>query len=208
MPFAQVKKSSVGSPIHVNEIRMGWHKAAPNSNTKTRTLYFSIARSVIDEVGWDITETGEDDKKLPTCSVGLMEGTHSEAGFLMMVEDKSHNGYRLGGSRALSSAAAFAFGITLSRLKHYVLNNLEDEEQPRSVEFTVDAEEHTILIECPDWLRYNPLSVEPLPQPEPEPPEPEPKMKVTIDNVPTKAKKLNRSQRRLVASTVAHSLKR
>jgi hypothetical protein len=56
-------------------------------------------------------------------------------------------------------------GVSVTRFKHYVLNDTARDIEPAPVEFTVDEKEHTILIQCPDWLRYNPLSVPVQPKP-------------------------------------------
>ena len=62
-------------------------------------------------------------------------------------------------------------GVSVTRFRHYVLNDTTQDIEPEAVEFTVDEEEHTILVQCPDWLRYNPLSVPAVAKPKPVPKE-------------------------------------
>jgi hypothetical protein len=49
---------------------------------------------------------------------------------------------------------------SFTRFRHYIINEVPT--PLMDVEFTYDAKDKTVLIQCPDWLRYNPLSV---PQP-------------------------------------------
>jgi hypothetical protein len=96
--------------------------------------------------------------------------------------------------------------ITAAKLKHYVLN--DDSVPVDATEFTIDEKDQTILIQCPDWLRYNSLSYQ-----EPEKPKPvveEKKLARPTLVVETKAKdvdKLNRQERRTVAAHVARGLR-
>ena len=83
-----------------------------------------------------------------------------------------------------------------------------------------------LLIECPDWLRFNPLSVpqtasEPSPEPPQSEPEPEPVyaspddvVKVTKDlgrvmelEVPMQRGKISRKSRRVIGNQIAKALR-
>jgi hypothetical protein len=82
------------------------------------------------------------------------------------------------------------------------------------VEATVDEKEHTILVQCPDWIRYNPqsykappkLELTPPPKEETKPPRPTMRV-VTSDADDDKEVVLNRKQRRLAANVLARAMK-
>jgi len=85
------------------------------------------------------------------------------------------------------------------------------EKSVQEVEFTVDEKDHTVLIQCPDWLRYNPQSV---PQPEPAPAKVETKdPRPTVVRLVEEAEepepiRLNREERRRLAKKVVSRLGR
>ena len=175
------------------EIRMGAHlQSAVN---KTRGVYFGITPRVVEDVGWTIAET--DTRKV--LHVMLHEGVGEDAGFLMLVED--NDGYALG--TVNKSGKSFSMSIAMMKFKHYVLNEVPV--PPAPVEFTIDKEEKIILVQCPDWLRYNSLSYQ-------EPEKPKPEVRGTQRVPPTEDKgvepiHLNRTARRRVAAKIAHSLR-
>ena len=160
MAFVQINKSAQGNPIS-NEIRMG--SRLQSKTVPTRSIYFSISYDVAKRVGWEISSS-TDSRTIIRMAVN--EGTDEDAGFLLLSEDQQ-KGYILGASHIKLSEAALAGSVSVTRFKHYVLNDVTQDIEPESVEFTVDEKEHTILIQVPDWLRYNPQSV---PQPELPPP--------------------------------------
>lgn len=219
MAFVKVNKSRMGTrPDENPNIRMGWHKQGETA----RGLYFGITRILVEEVGWRLVEqTPKDgsDQVRVACIIDVMEGIHEDAGFFMLTE--SETGYRLGTNKGSSSSASLSMNVALNRLRHYVINDAEIEVEPHSVEFTIDSKDKTVLIQCPDWLRYNPLSV---PDKEPEPPPPPQVEEVkTKEGPPTVRQRamratnevaaevadvipLNRRERRRIASTVARTL--
>lgn len=221
MAFVQVAKSAIGGARNIEaEIRIGWHKA--NNVNKSRALYIAVTKLVVEAVGWKVEIGNPDDPNSRTYTkITLLEGTYEDAGFIVLAESWDRHGYVLGNNKGTTTNAAFGVGITVSRLKHYVINDVEIEQPPKPVEYTVDEKTKTILIECPDWLRYNPQSVPELP-PQPPAPEPIPKPKevakpgrpptkkslvVEVVNETGKELNLNRAQRRNVASAVARSIR-
>lgn len=175
-------------------IRMGTHL----QGSKTpRSVYMSISLSVLDQMGWSYTP--EEDERA-RCSIAVHEGTHEDAGFFMLERDPS--GYTFGGANNNKEArSALVSNIAVTKLRHYAVNDPLMEHPPEHVEFTIDEKEGTILIQLPDWLRYNESSV---PDPEPEvyiEPPPPPKSKPKTSPVP-----LNRQQRRRLAKEVVTEL--
>lgn len=155
MPFVTINKSRSGASIPSRsnpEVRMGSHL---QTDKVARGIYISIASVIIEELGWEVTERG----LRRVVSVLVHEGVGSDAGFWLLSNGELNEAraYVLGGERG--KAHTFASGISVSRLAHYVLNDTSVPVAP--VEFTVDAEAKTILVECPDWLRYNPQSYTP-----------------------------------------------
>ena len=193
MAFTRVTKGSTGtsSSGRSEDVRMGAHlQSGPGTS---RGVYFSIPQSVAIKAGWTLVDNANVRKGV---HLVIDEGHGEDAGFLMLSEDP--RGYACGASR--EGAYALAMSITAQRLRHYVLNDCPVETEP--VEFSVDPKAGTVLIQVPDWLRYNPLTA---PQPEAPPPRP---TKATsnagdVADIP----KLNRSERRALASRVASRLK-
>jgi hypothetical protein len=209
MAFVKISKSSVGAfkdglPI----IRMGSHLQSQKQSS--RAIYFSLTRPVIDQVGWEIKSIEGTEERVAV-SVAIHEGTGTDAGFLLLEQEEG--GYRLGSTRNDRQTYSFAMNVSVTRLKHYVVNDPLIEKSVQEVEFTVDEKDHTILIQCPDWLRYNSLSV---PQPEPAPVKVETKdPRPTVVRLVEKAEeekpeplKLNREERRRLAKKVVSRLGR
>lgn len=217
MPFARVSKSSFGSRIKPDEIKMGWHRSTQKGEGKA--IYFSVSRTIIESMGWEIKEEGAMNAKSTSrryTSVAVMEGTGKDAGFLMLVEYWERDGYVLGNNKGATQNTSFSMGVTNTRFAHYIINNFNEEVTPGPISYTIDQDEKTILIECPDWFRYDPTTVK---EPEPVKPAPAPVKeaertsrplpKIVVeaeedDEVP----KLNRSDRRRLASKVARALTR
>lgn len=209
MAFVKVNKSAMGSSMHVDEIRIGWH--IQSEKNKTRSIYLSMSRDVVEKAGWPIndtvaTETGS--VRIGT-RIAVHEGTGSDAGFLMIEYDE--HGYSFGSTRSdPRSNAALTVNISITRFKHYAINDILEEKEPQPVEFTIDEKEQTVLIQVPDWLRYNPQSV---PQPEPAPvkvekKDPRPTMTVVPKEEDAEPLRLNREERRRLAKKVASRLGR
>ena len=153
MAFTQINKSSVGARSSVSEIRMGSRRQS-NSNP-ARSIYFAVTRDVAARAGWEVISDTEGAREW--IQVAVNEGSEEDAGFLLLTEDRA-KGYIFGTNKG-QTGYALAGSVTVVRFKHYVLNDVEIDIEPAAVEFTVDEKEHSILIQCPDWLLYNPLSV-------------------------------------------------
>jgi hypothetical protein len=209
MAFVKLEKGMTGRQFDdLEEIRMGSHRTKQG-----RTVYLTLTRTVVERAGWTITK-GDTRQSI---AVRVNEGVGEDAGFLLLTEDKDH-GYQLGSDAKRTHA--FATNLSYSRFNHYVLN--DDSVVVHSVEFTVDEKEHSVLIQCPDWLRYNPQSyTEPektKPQLELVPPKKEDKkpsrptiraVRDATDEVAAERPDLalNRRQRRLVASTLTRAMR-
>lgn len=152
MPFVTVEKSSRGIAYGVvAEIRMGSH--LQSTKRTSRGIYFAMTRSVIDQAGWTLTG-GMINKDREVYPIVLREGVGEDAGFMLLAQSDEGNSYALGLSTR--SSKSFNMSVSVVNLKHYVMNDVPVPSAP--VEFTVDEKDHTVLIQVPDWLRYNPLS--------------------------------------------------
>lgn len=149
MPFVKIDKSrraSTGETV----VSMGTY-LADGKKHMTKSVAFRISAALLKQLGWVISEG--------KIALGVHEGTGVDKGFLQLVLDPQ--GYRGSQGKETEEGAGIGISITSDRFKHYVLN-----ECPVSaviVAHTIDGD--ALVVECPDWLRYNPLSE---PQPEPE----------------------------------------
>lgn len=203
MAFVKVEKGLTGSFRRDSiELRMGSHLQSKTGTS--RGVYLSLSRSLIDAVGWKKTSP-EDNVHRVMCMVEVQEGVGSDAGFLLLTEAKEGAGYALGTTS--KKARSFSMALTLSKLKHYILNDVPTPTEP--VEFSI--EDRSILIQCPDWLRYNPESYD-------EPPKPEVKKPISPTKAAVERKELvkavakedpslNHKQRRALVSVVTRALK-
>jgi len=162
----------------------------------TRGIYIAITPDIIAQTGWIVAEN--DQRK--SVRVLVQEGVGDDAGFLLLTEDPA--GYSLGTTN--KTAKSFSMSITSVKFQHYVLNEVPV--PPEIVEYTVDEKDHTLLIQCPDWLRYNSLSyTPPAPPPKVEPPRPTRAEAASGDaSAPLH---LNRQQRRKLVSKVVSALR-
>jgi hypothetical protein len=113
-------------------------------------------------LGWD---------KEGTTAV-VLEGTDTDVGFLQITPDPA--GYSVTG-KSTKSAQSRGITVAIDRFQHYILNEAPVPTMP--VQFMVEGD--TLIVECPDWLRFNPLSV-PQPEPVADPP-PQPTRVVSRD---------------------------
>lgn len=147
MPFAKVERSFRSSAVDANTIRIGSHLA---SDKISKGIYISVGADVVKQAGWPVKPMSETRQ---ATTVAVLEGTGEDSGFLMLAYDEAQ-GYTLGSER--TGARSFYTNVTASKLKHYVLNEVPCPVGP--VDFSIDEKAHTVLIQCPDWLRYNPES--------------------------------------------------
>jgi hypothetical protein len=149
MAFTKIVKSRLGlANIHEPNVTMGAYLADGKLH-KARSVAFRINRALLNVLGWT-----ED-----RFYIGVLEGTDSDKGFLQLVlDEKGYVAARL--TRGGETNQGVAISVTIERFNHYVLNECPVPSQP--ISFIVEG--NALIIECPDWLRFNPLSV-----PEPEP---------------------------------------
>lgn len=205
MAFVKLEKGATGRQYEgIEEVRMGSHRTKVG-----RTVYLTFTRDVAERAGWTTQETPS---RLQVM-IRVNEGVGDDAGFLLLTEDKE-NGYVMGAEKGKSHA--FSTNLTYNRFRHYVLN--DDNVNVHAVEFTVDEKDHSVLIQCPDWLRYNPQSYNEPEKPKLEltPPEAREERKPSrptvslkeISGIDGKGKEvpLNRAQRRKIISGVTRAL--
>ena len=203
MAFVKLDKGARRSRSGITEVRLGAYRGKQG-----RVVYISISLGAIEQAGWTINES-EANTKRKTVNVMINEGVGEDAGFWLLTEDDEF-GYILGADHARSGSLVTS--IQIARLKHYVLNDEHISVEP--VEATVDEKEHTILIQCPDWIRYNSQSYQEPDKPKlvltPPPKEDKKPSRPTL-NVVTKEDDdgvvLNRRQRRLAANVLARAMK-
>ena len=180
MAFVKVEKLRTGigntdEPI----VTMGAYLADGKAH-KSRSINFRFTATLITQLAWPVI-----DRRI---GMTLNEGIDADKGFLQVVYDMD------GGRRTTQGEGkqGFSLGMAVEGFHHYVLN-----ECPVSsgiVSHVID--DGALIIECPDWLRYNPASV------------PEPNhIEVTL---PGKLRdgQPNRAQRRVIAKSVERSLRR
>ena len=205
MAFVKVNKSNTGASYGsgVEEVRLGYHLSNGGSRGG-RSMYVTITRALADKLGWKVEQQ---DNGRNTMSVIIHEGTYEDAGFLMF--ENAEAGYSLGTNGSTAGAHhALSSSISMSRIKHYAVNDPSEEKLTAACEYVIN-DDNTLLVQCPDWLRYNaasvpeqPVKVEPvqvkevLPIEDDEPPPTKPKIT------------LNREDRRRIAKRVASQLGR
>jgi hypothetical protein len=208
MAFKRVDKSAVGGWRTDNDtptVRMSCYL---QDDKQPRSVAFYINQVLIDLLGWKLQSDAKGRKSL---HIDVHEGTGDDAGFMMLAEG-DQRGYVMAASKA--GSYTFSLNISFIRFRHYVINEVPT--PLGDVEFTYDVNDKTVLVQCPDWLRYNPLSV-PAEPPKLEAPKPEvPPTKAAksgkADDVKGMLKEiakdtaLNRKDRRAVVAAVARRM--
>jgi hypothetical protein len=214
MPFIKLSKGTqerVTTP-HEEEVRMGSHRTEGG-----RTIYISVSDTLVAKLGWEIgrSERGAGRKVV---DVAVNEGVGNDAGFWLVSPDPK--GFRLGTQAKLRGA--YASNISYTKLRHYVLN--DDDVSVHPVDFTIES--GALLLQVPDWLRYNPQSyqepekpkltqppTQPLPTKEDKKParptlsRSEDIDKINVEVVSDRELRLNREQRRRAAAHIARSMR-
>ncbi len=146
MAFVTVEKIRSGAigAAGVPCVTMGAYLADGKAH-KSKSVAIRITRLLVDLIGWPIDGR--------TLFLVVREGTDADKGFLQIMPDPQ-------GRRTTqpTDGQGFALTLAIASLKHYVLN--ECPVSSSVVQHMIDGD--ALIIECPDWLRYNPLSV---PQP-------------------------------------------
>lgn len=133
MAFEEIVK---GSKFAVKSVTM----AARLHDGKTgKHVAFNIPINLLVEIGWQDNQ-----------GIEVHEGTGSDAGFLLLRPGK--NGYK--GYRATDNSATLHMKVLITRFKSYVLNECPVE----ASEVQFSADNAGIIVQCPDWLRFNPQS--------------------------------------------------
>jgi len=201
MPFVQVQSGmhrlSRGtiSPI----IRMGSQLAG---NKTPRLITISISRPALALVGF--TAFSEVNTK---CRLRIDEGWGDDAGFWLLTPKPLDTRERTYACTASSNRFSTVHAqVPMHIITHYVLN--EKPIDAHDVEFDVQGE--SLLVQCPDWLRYNPqsltneqLALIKVPNYVPPPDEP-----AQIEVTAPSSLKLNRQDRRKLSSSIAKAMTR
>jgi hypothetical protein len=201
MAFVKITKGphgvSRGTVNTVPAIRLGSYR-----NETGRSVYVAMTVALVKQLGWKVTE-GE---KRVTFKMSINEGVGEDAGFWLLEEDPE-NGYALGAEK--NKSQSFSTSIQYSKLKHYVLN--DDSVPIAETEF--DIQGNALLVQVPDWLRYNPQSYKEdkpkleLTPPKEEKKKPHPTLSVVTKNEDADEVRLNRKQRRLAAHVLTRAMR-
>jgi hypothetical protein len=108
---------------------------------------FTIARSIVAKLGWDDSNN--------RVRVAVYEGVREDSGFFMI--QPSDQGYLASAGNKGTSVTPLRFSLIARRLRHYTLNDTKADSQV--VPHMIDG--NSLIVECPDWLRINPLSGKP-----------------------------------------------
>jgi hypothetical protein len=155
MAFVKVERKTVEQ---TDAVLMGLY-LSDSKAFKGRSVVFTIARSIIAKLGWD-----DSDNRV---RVAVYEGVREDAGFFMI--QPSDQGYTASAGNKGSSHTPLRFSVIARRLRHYTLNDTKAESQ--IVQHMIDGD--SLIVECPEWLKINPLSGKPE---KPVEVEPEPKL--------------------------------
>ena len=201
MAFVKLDKSSrTVNGIQNATVAMGAYLADGKAH-KSKSVSFRLSYAMIKQLGW-----GTPDGRV---SIAILEGTDEDRGFLQLVEDP--DGYRGATNSSDGRTQGTSITVRVERFRHYVLN--ECPVTSAYVTHVVDG--NVLIIECPDWLRFNPLSVPQIaPEPEPVYASPDDVVKVTKDlghmmelEVPMQRGKISRKSRRVIGNQIAKALR-
>ena len=160
MAFVKINKPQKGSRAVGYQVTMASYLGGDKNAMKSKSIVFSISGELVEALGW------ADDTK-PT-NIQVMEGVGPDQGFLKLVS--ADNGYRLSAKRMLKSPSGRTYTANLTSAagayQHYVLN--ECPVSSSLVNHIVDDD--GLLVEVPDWFRFNPASVSPAETTRVEPP--------------------------------------
>jgi hypothetical protein len=151
MPFTQIIKHARGktSGNHEPTIRMSC--SLNEGKEKPRALSISISLAAFTSVGF--TAFANENTK---ARISIEEGWGDDAGFLLLTPIPASD--ILGGYSCTATgknSQMLQTSVPISKLIHYVPNEIPIPHE--EVEFTV--QDNSFLVQCPDWLRYNPQSV-------------------------------------------------
>lgn len=167
MAFVKVEKRSYAGNDEP-QVTMGAY-LADGKKHKSKSVAFRVTQLLVRQLGWSVVAD--------RYKIAVLEGTGEDAGFIQLVQ--SDDGYVAGFKDPDGTRQGIGINVTIERFKHYTLNECPVTSQP--VNHIVEG--NTLIVECPDWLRFNPTSA----------PEPEPKPKANVEMIP------NRHERRVLA---------
>lgn len=149
MAFVKIEKSRIGGAIRNNTVAvtMGSYLADGKVH-KSKSVSFRLTGALIKQLGWIVEER--------RIRISVLEGTDKDIGFIQLMPDP--DGYS---ASQKYESQGISVNVTAERFAHYVLN--ECPMPSRTVNHMID--EGTLIVECPDWLRFNPLSVPDVPKP-------------------------------------------
>ena len=186
MPFVEVIKSRNRWALSAEpQLTMAAY-LADGKNFKGKSVGFRLTRSLVDALGWELTEK--------SISIKVNEGIGDDAGFLQLL--RGEPGFLASTSYANKSGTqGISFSSIDKNFKHYVLNECP----VPAVIVQFDIIKDTLLVACPDWLRYDPTTVteDQLP----------PKKETVVEIKREPERMLNRQDRRAIGSKVARLLK-
>jgi hypothetical protein len=193
MPFVKVIKSQRTAGGDEPIVTLGAYLADGKHHIH-KSISFRVNKPLIDKCGWKLDDDGR-------ISLSVAEGTGDDVGFLQIVEDPKGYKCSQGRNRETGIGPDTSQGVSLSmvveRLKHYVLN--ECPVASDIVPHIVDG--NALIIECPDWLRFNPQSVE-------EPEKEQPRSPLSLVKVAVKDDRMNRRERRATAAEIGRALRK
>lgn len=161
MPFIKINTHHHFSKAYREPVAMGIY-SGNGKDIKTRSVVFRIALDLCNQL-WP-TPDGE------FLHLGVYEGVAEEAGFLQICQDPL--GYKVRPNMTNKKLTAYTFSVVAARFEFYTLNDTE----ARLAPVLHMVEGNTLIIECPDWLRVNPLTQPAIPTPpKPITPPPPPK---------------------------------
>lgn len=199
MAFVKVEKirpSFNGATIPI--VTMGAY-LADGKHHVSKSIMIRLTNSLIDQLGWVFDKEG-------AVYVTVHEGNGTDAGFLQItVGVRDIAARKVTRNKDPSKSQGISVAITVSSLKHYVLNEcpVSATEQVHTVDGAA------LIIQCPDWLRYNPQSYKEPEVKKPTVPARPPTMPELIDELlddpPPSPLTLNREQRRRLARKVVQA---
>ena len=150
MAFVKLDKSNRGPVFTLEErVTMAAHLGDGGPH-KSKSISFRISYPLRMRLGWEPV-----DRRI---AIGVYEGTGTDRGFFQLIAEPDGYVATINSSKNKTNRQAthgVSLQVTTLRMKHYVLN--ECPVTAHVVSHVVDGS--TLIVEAPDWLRFNPLSV-------------------------------------------------
>ena len=146
MAFVRVAATHRQRSMPGESVTMGLY-LADGKTVQRKSVGFRLSRALLDKLGW----AGD-----TTTTVSVYEGVGEDVGFWQIAPDK--DGYKLTPKReGKSRDHGRSFLVNAASFKHYVLNDPGPLSAKTVAHFVEDGR---LLIECPNWLKFNPQSVQ------------------------------------------------